>query len=172
MPALPLNETQLADAARLKRAWDDYKKATPGASQEKTAAECGWKTQASFNQYLLGKIPLNLPALLKMCKAMGGINPAEISPTLSAQLPPANASSANDRSSNVTPLPAPRRAVDTLIELQALVDSLTPLLQDAGRSVLHKWLDGQASAAEAVAVLEQLQQVSAGASLAAENRAA
>lgn len=90
MPALPLNEIQLADAARLKHAWNDYKRRTPGTSQEKVAAECGWKTQASFNQYLLGKIPLNLPALLKMCKAMGGINPADISPTLAAQLPPTN----------------------------------------------------------------------------------
>ena len=88
MPALPLNEAQLADAERLRRAWNDYKKRTPGTSQEKVAAECGWKTQASFNQYLLGKIPLNLAALLKMCKAMGGINPSDISPALAAQLPP------------------------------------------------------------------------------------
>ena len=74
--------------------------------------------------------------------------------------------------SNVTTLPAPRRTVDTLTELQAIVDSLTPLLRDAGLSVLHKWLDGQASAAEAAAVLEQLQQVSVGSAPAAANRAA
>ena len=74
--------------------------------------------------------------------------------------------------SNVTPLPAPRRIADTLTELQALVDSLTPLLRDAGLNVLQKWLDGQASVAEVAAVLEQLQQVSVGSAPAAENRAA
>lgn len=96
----------------------------------------------------------------------------EISPSLSAKIPHFAASPAADAPSTVTPLPAPRRAVDTLTELQTLVDSLTPLLRDAGLNVLHKWLDGQASAAEAATVLEQLQQISTGTMPAAENRAA
>lgn len=65
--------------------------------------------------------------------------------------------------SNVTALPAPalRSLDDVLAELQTVVDSLSPLLQDAGRAVLHKWLDGQASRGDAVATLEGLRQASA-----------
>ncbi len=88
MPAQPLSQAQKEDAARLLAAWEAFKKATPGASQEKFAAECGWKTQGSFNQYLHGKIPLNLPALLKMSRVLQ-VDAASISPTLAAQLPTA-----------------------------------------------------------------------------------
>lgn len=73
---------------------------------------------------------------------------------------------------NIVTLPPARRIVDTLDELQAVVGQLSPLLQDAGRSVLHKWMDGQVSAAEAAATLEGLLQASAGLLPAAENRAA
>ncbi len=61
--------------------------------------------------------------------------------------------------SNIVALPPSRRIVDTLDELQ-------------GRSVLHKWMDGQVSAAEAAATLEGLLQASAGLLPAAENRVA
>lgn len=74
--------------------------------------------------------------------------------------------------SNIVTLPPARRIVDTLDELQAVVGQLSPLLQDAGRSVLHKWMDGQVSAAEAAATLEGLLQASAGLVPAVENRAA
>lgn len=74
--------------------------------------------------------------------------------------------------SNIVALPPSRRIVDTLDELQAVVGQLSPLLQDAGRSVLHKWMDGQVSAAEAAATLEGLLQASAGLLPAAENRVA
>lgn len=77
-------------------------------------------------------------------------------------------------SSNVMALPAPTlRGLDgVLAELQGVVDGLSPLLQDAGRTVLHKWLDGQASRSDVVATLEGLQQVSNGAMPDAANRAA
>ena len=74
--------------------------------------------------------------------------------------------------SNIVALPPSRRIVDTLDELQAVVGQLSPLLQDAGRSVLHNWMDGQVSAAEAAATLEGLLQASAGLLPAAENRVA
>ena len=74
--------------------------------------------------------------------------------------------------SNIVALPPSRRIVDTLDELQAVVGQLSPLLQDAGRSVLHKWMDGQVSAAEAAVTLEGLLQASAGLLPAAENRVA
>lgn len=66
--------------------------------------------------------------------------------------------------SNVTTMPAPAlRGLDVVLaELQAVVDGLSPLLQDAGRAVLVKWLNGQASRSDAVATLEGLRQASAG----------
>ena len=65
--------------------------------------------------------------------------------------------------SNVTALPTPalRSLDDVLAELQTVVDGLSPLLQDAGRAVLIKWINGQASRGDAVATLEGLRQASA-----------
>lgn len=66
--------------------------------------------------------------------------------------------------SNVTvmPAPAPRGLDGVLAELEAVVDGLSPLLQDAGRAVLVKWLNRQASRSDVVATLEGLRQASAG----------
>jgi hypothetical protein len=138
----------------------------------------GYKDGAFVGQMLRGERPITektISALLCIKKvadlfslttyASGLALPSVIDATPSSAAHP-------NKSSNVTELQAQRQAVDTLTELQALVDSLTPLLRDAGINVLHKWLDGQASATEAAAVLEQLQQISAGARPVAENRAA
>ena len=66
--------------------------------------------------------------------------------------------------SNVTtmPTPAPRGLDGVLAELEAVVDGLSPLLQDAGRAVLVKWLNRQASRSDVVATLEGLRQASVG----------
>lgn len=85
MPAKPLNPEQKADADRLRTAWEAFRRSHPGATQEWLADQCGWKTQAAVNQYLLGKIPLNLPALLKFTQALA-LSPEAISPSLAKQL--------------------------------------------------------------------------------------
>ncbi len=85
MPAKPLNEVQVEDAKRLRAAWDAFRFQHPYATQEWLASECGWGTQGAVNQYLLGKIPLNLQALLKFVRVFC-IDPASISPTLARQL--------------------------------------------------------------------------------------
>lgn len=85
MPAKPLSPEQKADSERLRAAWEAFKATNPSATQEWLADQCGWKTQAAVNQYLLGKIPLNLPALLKFAAALG-VTPPAISPTLSKAL--------------------------------------------------------------------------------------
>lgn len=100
--------------------------------------------------------------------AMTGISPTWLATGEGDMLPAGSSTEAP----NVTALPAPRRIADTLAELRAAIDSLTPLLRDAGINVLHKWVDDQASDAEAAALLEQLKQVSAGTSPAAEKRVA
>lgn len=70
-----------SEAARLKAIYQDRKKANPDLSQEKLAEECGWSGQSVVSQYMNGKIPLNLSALLKFSKALG-FNPFDVSPRL------------------------------------------------------------------------------------------
>ncbi|MAZ40449.1 MAG: hypothetical protein CMG91_04890 [Marinobacter sp.] len=79
-----LSEEQIADARRLKSLWEREFKGK--ISQEEAAHLCGWRTQGAFNQYLNAKIPLGLPALLKISEALG-VSPEEISPRLAAKLP-------------------------------------------------------------------------------------
>ncbi len=81
MAAKPLDYEQLKDAERLRKIFELRKREDPSWSQEKLAHACGWKTQGSVNQYLHGKIPLNLPALKKFAEALK-FSIEEISPSL------------------------------------------------------------------------------------------
>jgi SOS-response transcriptional repressor LexA len=83
-----LTSEEKADAARLAQAWKRYKAAHPQATQEWMSAQCGWKTQGAFFQYLSGIIPLNLKAALKI-GAVLGLSVSELSPRLAAMMPPA-----------------------------------------------------------------------------------
>jgi len=80
MSRRPLTEEEKADADRLKDAWLKFK-AKHRISQEEMAHRCGWKAQGAFSQYVLGRIPLNMEALVRMSAVMG-IDPATISPRL------------------------------------------------------------------------------------------
>jgi phage repressor protein C with HTH and peptisase S24 domain len=87
MPAKPLTEIQLADAARLRArfsAWqDEQKKAKQPSSQEAAADVLGFG-QSALSQYLRGKIPLNLEALSKFAHLFG-CGMADISPSISEE---------------------------------------------------------------------------------------
>lgn len=69
MPAQPLTPEQKADADRLKDIYEAKKEAL-GLTQDTLAAHCGWSSQGSVSQYLNGKIPLNLPAAIKLASAL------------------------------------------------------------------------------------------------------
>ncbi|AZY50107.1 hypothetical protein C0J09_13970 [Bordetella avium] len=75
MPALPLTPTQLADASRLKSLYEDWKDKRrargESASQETVAALLGFSSQSSVSQYVNGKIPLNINALVKFSELFG-----------------------------------------------------------------------------------------------------
>ncbi|MFS2113317.1 helix-turn-helix transcriptional regulator [Herbaspirillum frisingense] len=73
------------EAGRLRTAWTLYKASNPGATQTWFAAESGLGTQGVVSQYMRGIIPLNLPALLALCKVIGA-DPKVISPRLTAAL--------------------------------------------------------------------------------------
>lgn len=85
MPAKPLTDEQKQDAARLKAIFENRKREDPSLTQEALAYLCDWKTQGAVSQYMLGRVPLNLPALLKFSKALE-VHPREISPKLSQQV--------------------------------------------------------------------------------------
>lgn len=71
------------------RAWLSRKQAT-GMTQEQLAMDCGWKQQSAVSQYLNGRIPLNLDALLKLSAALG-VQAADIYPEIARALPTAPA---------------------------------------------------------------------------------
>lgn len=85
MPASPLTEDQLADARRLKAAYERAKAENSSITQEYLAEQCGWKTQATVSQYINGKIPLNVDALVKFAKALD-VRPSEISTSLAERI--------------------------------------------------------------------------------------
>jgi len=81
-----LTDEQKADARRLRAIWDARWAGV--ISQEEAAHRCGWKTQGAFNQYLNGVVPLNLEALIKICRVLEIESLAEVSPTLAKELSP------------------------------------------------------------------------------------
>lgn len=86
MPAKPLTPAQLEDAARLYAEFRAAQARNPSITQESVAHDAGWKTQGAVSQYFLGKIPLNIEALLKFSNALN-LAPDAISPTLAKLLP-------------------------------------------------------------------------------------
>lgn len=79
-----LTPAELAAAQRLRAAYLQRKEAD-GLTQERLALECGWKQQSAASQYLTGKIPLNLEALLRLSAALR-TPPSTIFPELTAEL--------------------------------------------------------------------------------------
>jgi phage repressor protein C with HTH and peptisase S24 domain len=89
MPAQPLTPVQLADAARLRALYEQWKHgrrdAGEPASQEVVAGLLGFNSQSSVSQYVNGRIPLNISALLKFCELLA-VQPSDISPDLAAEI--------------------------------------------------------------------------------------
>lgn len=76
-----LTQEERAEADRLNARWISFKKNNPGATQEWLAVESGLGTQGAVGQYLRGIIPLNIVALVAICRVIG-FDPKEISPRL------------------------------------------------------------------------------------------
>ena len=69
------------EAARLKAIYKQRKKLDPTLNQARIAEVCDWAGQSVVSQYMTGKIPLNLTALLKFSKALQ-FKPTEVSERL------------------------------------------------------------------------------------------
>lgn len=74
-------DDQKAEAQRLKAIYNVRKRDDRTLTQDRVAEMCGWSGQSAVSQYMNGKIPLNLPALLKLATALK-FRPEEVSPRL------------------------------------------------------------------------------------------
>lgn len=74
-------DDQKAEAERLKAIYKSRKRDDRSLTQERVADLCGWSGQSAVSQYMNGKIPLNLTALLKLASALR-FKPEEVSPRL------------------------------------------------------------------------------------------
>lgn len=72
---------QAEEAARLKAIYKARKAADPTLNQDQVAHECGWSSQSVVSQYMNGKIPLNITALISLSRALA-FSPEEVSPRL------------------------------------------------------------------------------------------
>lgn len=104
MPAQPLTPAQLADAARLRSLFQKWKGERrdrgESASQEVVAGLLGFSSQSSVSQYLNGKIPLNVNALLKFAELLG-VPPERISPDLAEEISRIAEAAAQERAKNL-----------------------------------------------------------------------
>jgi transcriptional regulator with XRE-family HTH domain len=85
MKKLNLSYAQMMAAEQLQLIWNAKKKELD-LTQEKVSKLCNWKTQAAFNAYLLGRVPLNIDAVLRLSKVLK-VHPTEIMPALADLLP-------------------------------------------------------------------------------------
>lgn len=77
------DETRKAEAMRLKAIYQDRKRHDPSLTQDKIADLCEWAGQSVVSQYLNGRIPLNIGALIKFSNVLG-FSLEEVSPRLAA----------------------------------------------------------------------------------------
>lgn len=98
---------QSTEAAALKVIYQARKKADPSLTQDVIAERAGWTGQSVVSQYLNGRIPLNLSALLKFASILG-FDPCEVSPRLAGEL-----------ASHISPVGKSGGAADNVIYLTA-----------------------------------------------------
>lgn len=75
------NTHSAEEAARLMAIYKARKSADPSLNQEKVAHDCGWASQSVVSQYMTGKIPLNISALMSLSRALN-FPPEAVSPRL------------------------------------------------------------------------------------------
>lgn len=78
---------RLEEARKLKEIYKERKRNDPSLTQEHIADLCEWSGQSVVSQYLNGRIPLNLPALLKFSRVLK-FELKDVSPRIAGQLIP------------------------------------------------------------------------------------
>lgn len=142
MPALPLSNQQLAEAAQLKSLFQNWQRVQRDSgrpsSQEAAAEQLGFG-QSALAQYLNGRIPLNVESALKFAKLLNG-HIADFSPSLAAQAGKLAEQLAKEEGLSVEHFaPAPGQSVgDNVIVLSA--DEHQELLR-AQQARSLQWID-------------------------------
>lgn len=77
----PLTQEEQLEAKRLMDFWREYQEKNRGATQSWLASASGLGTQGAVSQYLRGAIPLNLHALVSICRVIDA-DPYYVSPRL------------------------------------------------------------------------------------------
>jgi hypothetical protein len=85
-----LTPEEQAEAGRLAAAWETFKEGKRHATQAWLAEQTGLGNQSLMYQYLRAKIPLNLTALLAICRVIEA-DPKAISPRLTGLIGEVNA---------------------------------------------------------------------------------
>ena len=130
MPAQPLSTERKEDALRLAGVYEKWMLARRAKkqpySQEFIAGALGFKSQSTISQYIRGKIPLNVEALLAFARLFE-IAPEAISPSLTKEI-------ADKASALGAPSKAPTQADDEIgIDVGKLLDQFRPNTEDAPR---------------------------------------
>jgi len=139
----PLTPEERIEAAILKTIYVKRKaqalKAGKRLTQESIGEACGWSSaQSVVNQYMSGKIPLNIDALLKFAKVLD-FAPADVSPRLAAEID--HIARAAEPSQAKTEATAPAERAESNAELigtMAAWDDSTPLGSDEVAIPLYK----------------------------------
>lgn len=109
-------------------------------SQESVAERCGWAGQSAVSQYMTGRMPLNLDALLKLSKALNFL-PSQVSQRLSKEIPTLYISEESgtysaERTSNATPVNFMRAKLPVIG--QASAGRLEELIEN---QEIDEWVD-------------------------------
>ncbi len=120
-PRRELTSEERAECARLKAIFEKRQKEArdQGArmTQETLGNSIGWRSgQSAVNQYLNGKVPLNLEALLKFAAELR-FTPEEVSPRLASEL--ARGSQPAEEASNIEPGPDTKGLIPLISWVQA-----------------------------------------------------
>lgn len=138
MPAQPLSQEQLSEAANLKalfKAWQASRKESGLPSSQEAAADMLGFGQSALAQYLNGKIPLNIDAGAKFA-AMLGVSLSDFSPSLADQATRVAGSVAGLRVTDDDDHAPPTVAIQMVsVHVQAGIDGfvMEPIMDEDGR---------------------------------------
>ncbi|OEZ91502.1 LexA family protein [Duganella phyllosphaerae] len=138
MPAQPLSQDQLSEAAKLKdlfKSWQASRKESGLPSSQEAAADMLGFGQSALAQYLNGKIPLNIDAGAKFA-ALLGVGLSDFSPSLADQATRVAGSVTGLRVTDDDDHAPPTIAIPMVsVHVQAGIDGfvIEPILDEDGR---------------------------------------
>lgn len=119
-------DIQANEATKLKAIYEARKLVDPKLTQDVLAEQAGWSGQSVVSQYMNGRIPLNLPALLKFSSVLG-FDPNEVSPRLMEHISPASGAKQPDDGNNLVAISAEDNRALYQPEASLAKESIAPI---------------------------------------------